>query len=33
MLHQTLGQIMLGVGGFFLICGYGIIRKIVNIRV
>jgi tight adherence protein B len=33
MLHQTLGQIMLGAGGFFLICGYGIIRKIVNIRV
>lgn len=33
MLHQTLGLIMLGVGGFFLVCGYGIIRKIVNIRV
>ena len=33
MLHQTLGLIMLGIGGFFLLCGYGIIRKIVNIRV
>jgi tight adherence protein B len=33
MLHQTIGQIMLGIGGFFLICGYGIIRKIVNIRI
>jgi tight adherence protein B len=33
MLHQTLGQIMLGVGGFFLLCGYGIIRKIVNVKI
>ena len=33
MLHQTLGLIMLGVGGFFLMCGYGLIRKIVNIKV
>jgi tight adherence protein B len=33
MFHQTLGLIMLGVGGFFLLCGYGLIRKIVNIRV
>jgi tight adherence protein B len=33
MLHQTVGQIMLGVGVFFLMCGYAIIRKIVNIRV
>ena len=33
MLHQTIGQIMLGVGVFFLACGYAIIRKIVNIRV
>ena len=33
MLHQLVGQIMLGIGGFFLLCGYGIIRKIVNIRV
>ena len=33
MLHQTIGQIMLGIGVFFLACGYAIIRKIVNIRV
>jgi tight adherence protein B len=33
MLHQTIGQIMLGIGGFFLLCGYAIIRKIVNVRV
>jgi tight adherence protein B len=33
MLHQTIGQIMLGVAGFFLLCGYGLIRKIVNIRI
>ncbi|HEY7927583.1 MAG TPA: type II secretion system F family protein [Candidatus Dormibacteraeota bacterium] len=33
MLHQMIGQIMLGVGGFFLLCGYGIIRKIVNVRI
>lgn len=33
MLHQTIGQIMLGIGGFFLLCGYGIIRKIVNVRI
>jgi tight adherence protein B len=33
MLHQTIGLIMLGIGGFFLVCGYGIIRKIVNIKV
>lgn len=33
MLHQTIGLIMLGVGGFFLLFGYGIIRKIVDIKV
>ena len=33
MLHETVGLIMLGIGGFFLMCGYLIIRKIVNIRV
>ena len=33
MLTQTAGIIMLSVGGFFLLCGYLIIRKIVNIRV
>lgn len=33
MLHQTLGQIMLGMSGFCLACGYGFIRKIVNIEV
>ena len=33
MLHNPIGLVMLGVGGFFLVCGYGIIRKIVNIKV
>ena len=33
MLHQTIGQVMLGIGGFFLLCGYGIIRKIVAVKV
>ncbi len=33
MLHQTLGLIMLGSSGLFLLCGYGIIRRIVNIKV
>ena len=33
MLHQFLGQVMLGVGGVFLLCGYGLIHKIVSIRV
>ena len=33
MLQQTAGLIMLGVGGGFLLAGYLIIRKIVNIRV
>lgn len=33
MLHQTVGQVMLGIGGFFLVCGYAIIRKIVAVRV
>lgn len=33
MLKQLPGQIMLGIAGFMLLCGYGIIRKIVNVQV
>jgi tight adherence protein B len=30
---HLIGQIMLGIGGFMLLCGYALIRKIVNIKV
>lgn len=33
MLKTTPGQIMLGLAGFMILCGYGIIRKIVNVKV
>jgi tight adherence protein B len=33
MFHKTAGLVMLGLVGFMLLCGYGIIRKIVNIKV
>jgi tight adherence protein B len=33
MLHKTAGLILLGVAGFMMACGYGIIRRIVNIKV
>ncbi len=33
MFHKTAGWIMLGLAGFMILCGYGIIRKIVNIKV
>lgn len=33
MFKELPGQIMLGLAGFALLCGYGIIRKIVNIKV
>ena len=33
MLSKTPGQIILGVAGFMVLCGYAIIRKIVNIKV
>jgi tight adherence protein B len=33
MFHKTAGWIMLGLAGFMILCGYAIIRKIVNIKV
>jgi tight adherence protein B len=30
---HLIGQIMLGIGGFMLLCGYAIIHKIVNVKV
>jgi tight adherence protein B len=30
---HLIGQIMLGIGGFMLLCGYAMIRKIVNVKV
>ena len=33
MFTKTIGQIMLGVAGFMIACGYAVIQKIVNIRV
>jgi tight adherence protein B len=33
MFHKTAGWIMLGLAGFMILCGYGIIRKIVSIKV
>jgi len=33
ILTHVIGQILLGIGGFMLLCGYAIIRKIVNVKV
>jgi tight adherence protein B len=33
MLHTTPGRVLLGLAGFMILCGYGIIRKIVNVKV
>jgi tight adherence protein B len=33
MFSHLVGQILLGVGGFMLLCGYALIRKIVNVKV
>jgi tight adherence protein B len=33
MLSKTAGQVLLGIAGFMILCGYGIIRRIVNIKV
>jgi tight adherence protein B len=33
MLTEGLGRIMLGIAGFSLLCGYAVIRKIVNVKV
>jgi len=33
MIQKTAGQIMLGVCGFLLLCGYGLIRRVVNIKI
>ena len=33
MLKTTPGHVMLGLAGFMILCGYGIIRKIVNVKV
>ena len=33
MFSHLIGQILLGVGGFMLLCGYAVIRKIVNVKV
>ena len=33
MFSNFVGQVMLGIGGFSLLCGYGLIRKIVNVQV
>jgi tight adherence protein B len=33
MWQKLPGQIMLGVAGFMLLCGYGLIRKIVNVKI
>lgn len=33
MLHKPLGMVMLGFAGFAMACGWGLIRKIVNVKV
>ena len=33
MIKTTPGQVMLGVAGFLILCGYGLIRKVVNIKI
>jgi tight adherence protein B len=33
MIKTTPGLVMLGVAGFFILCGYGLIRKFVNIKI
>jgi len=33
MLKNTAGQILLGIGGFMILCGYGLIRRIVNVKI
>jgi tight adherence protein B len=33
MLQKTAGQVLLGLAGFMILCGYGFIRRIVNIKV
>jgi tight adherence protein B len=33
MLQKTAGQVMLGLAGFLVLCGYGLIRRLVNIKI
>jgi tight adherence protein B len=33
MIQKTAGQVMLGLAGFLLLCGYGLIRRLVNIKI
>jgi tight adherence protein B len=33
MIQKTAGQVMLGVAGFLVLCGYGLIRRLVNIKI
>ena len=33
MLQKTAGQVLLGVAGFLVLCGYGLIRRLVNIKI
>jgi tight adherence protein B len=33
MIQKTAGQVMLGLAGFLILCGYGLIRRVVNIKI
>src|ERR1035441_6923066 len=33
MIQKTAGQVMLGLAGFLILCGYGLIRRLVNIKI
>jgi tight adherence protein B len=33
MIQKTAGQVMLGLAGFLVLCGYGLIRRLVNIKI